>query len=57
VQGDSGKRTFGTDYYQNTIIWAVPAAAQNQDLKTYCSDGGLIDRMIKAGKPALSITS
>ena len=51
VHGDSGKRAFGTDYYQNMILWALPAAMENQDLRGYTAKGGLIDRVIEAGNP------
>jgi uncharacterized protein (DUF608 family) len=50
IHGDTGKRVFGTDYYQNMILWAMPAAVAGQDLQTYCEPGGLIDRVIIAGK-------
>ncbi|MGD2155573.1 MAG: GH116 family glycosyl-hydrolase [Anaerolineales bacterium] len=48
VNGDSGERTFGTDYYQNTILWALPAALDNQDLAASCQPDGLVDRIIRA---------
>ena len=48
VDGLSGKRLFGTDYYQAMMLWAVPAAALNQNLQSFCSPGGLVDRIIKA---------
>ena len=47
--GDGG-RTVGSDYYQNTIIWAMPAAIKNQTLQETYKKGGLVDRIIKAGK-------
>ena len=50
VRGDSGERVFGTDYYQNMILWCMPAALDGQDLKAAAEPGGLIDRVIQAGK-------
>jgi uncharacterized protein (DUF608 family) len=50
VHGDSGKRAFGTDYYQNMILWALPAALQEQDLREFTARDGLIHRVLEAGK-------
>ena len=50
VVGDSGKRIFGTDYYQNMMLWAMPAAIAGQTIETSCASGGLIARMLRAGK-------
>ena len=44
-----GQPTFGTDYYQNMILWAAPAAMAGTDLAGPCKKGGLIDRIIRAG--------
>jgi len=50
VRGDTGKRVFGTDYYQNMILWALPAALDDQSLSESVARDGLIDRVIAAGK-------
>jgi uncharacterized protein (DUF608 family) len=53
IQGEGagdGKRTFGNDYYQNQIIWAVPAAMQGKDLPAMCKPGGLAHRILEAAK-------
>ncbi|MBI4551146.1 MAG: hypothetical protein HY710_02675 [Candidatus Latescibacteria bacterium] len=50
VRGDTGARVFGTDYYQNMMLWAVPASIDNLDITTFCAPGSLVDRMIQAGK-------
>ncbi len=50
ILGDTGKRHFGTDYYQNMILWAVPVALERQDLQGFCRSGGLVDRIIRAGR-------
>jgi uncharacterized protein (DUF608 family) len=50
VRGDTGQRVLGTDYYQNMMLWALPAAVTGQDLRSSCASGSLIERVIKAGK-------
>lgn len=47
---DTGQRHFGADYYQNLMLWSVPAALSGQDLTGPCLPGGLVDRVIKAGQ-------
>ncbi len=51
VQGerDSGERAFGADYYQNMMLWAVPAALTGEDMEQPARPGGLVDRIIRAG--------
>ena len=50
VRGDTGERVFGTDYYQNMMLWAMPAAIAGEDMEAYCAPGGFIDRVIQAGQ-------
>ena len=50
IHGDSGRRVFGTDYYQNMMLWALPSAIAGQDLSGSCAAGGLIDRVLQAGR-------
>jgi uncharacterized protein (DUF608 family) len=50
IHGDTGQRVFGTDYYQNMLLWALPAAVTGVDLKTSCKTGGLIDAVMRAGE-------
>jgi hypothetical protein len=45
---DSGKRVYGSDYYQNMMLWSVPAVMAGQDLSGPCKPGGLVDRILKA---------
>ena len=52
VSGDTGKRIYGADYYQNMILWSIPAALQGQDLKQAAGPGSLVDKVLKAAKPA-----
>ena len=47
---DTGQRVFGADYYQDMMLWAVPAAIACQDLRGPCLRGGLVDRVIRAGR-------
>jgi uncharacterized protein (DUF608 family) len=48
LRADTGEPTFGTDYYQMMIIWALPAAIDGQDIKSACGKGGLVDRILTA---------
>jgi hypothetical protein len=45
---DSGKRVYGSDYYQNMMLWSVPAVMAGTDLAGPCKPGGLVDRILKA---------
>jgi uncharacterized protein (DUF608 family) len=46
---DTGERTFGADYYQNMMLWALPAAFQGKDLASVARPGGLVHRVLRAG--------
>jgi uncharacterized protein (DUF608 family) len=52
VQAATGERMSGFDYYQNMMLWALPAALEGADLRGPCAPGGLVDRMIQAGRKA-----
>lgn len=52
VNGATGKRVYGSDYYQNMMLWAVPAAINGQDLGRFTAHGSLVERIISAGKNA-----
>lgn len=43
---DTGQRAFGADYYQNMMLWAVPAALAGGDLTVPFGENGLINRII-----------
>ena len=45
---DTGQRTFGADYYQNLMLWAVPAALAGGDMTELQGAGGLVQRMLDA---------
>jgi uncharacterized protein (DUF608 family) len=48
VRGDTGERVYGTDYYQDMILWAIPAALEGKEMAAPCHPGGLVDRVIRA---------
>ena len=50
IRCDTGERTFGTDYNQNMMLWAMPAAMEGKDMRALCAEGGLVDQVIQAGK-------
>jgi uncharacterized protein (DUF608 family) len=52
VQAATGERISGYDYYQNLMLWALPAAIENADLREASAFGGFVDRVIKAGSRA-----
>jgi len=47
---DTGERTFGNDYYQDMMLWSLPAALRRQDLSAPVKSGGLVARMIEAAR-------
>ena len=47
---DTGERTYGADYYQDMMIWSVPAALQGQDLTGPSQPGGLVHAVMEAAK-------
>jgi uncharacterized protein (DUF608 family) len=50
VNGATGERIYGSDYYQNLMLWALPAAIEGIDLARACTQEGLVERVLKAGK-------
>ena len=51
LDGSFGPRV-GFDYYQNLVLWSLPAALAGGDLSAPAQAGGLVDRMLRAGNPA-----
>ena len=49
-EADTGQRAFGADYYQNMMLWAVPAALLAHDLAGPTQSGGLIATILEAGR-------
>jgi uncharacterized protein (DUF608 family) len=47
---DTGERVFGNDYYQDMIMWSLPAAIEQEDVSAPCKPGGLVDRILKAAR-------
>ena len=45
---DTGERTFGADYYQNMMLWFVPAALAGEDMTGPLKEGGLVSRVLRA---------
>lgn len=48
--GDTGEVNYGWDYWFNWSIWTAPAALLNQDVTALVKPGGLVHRVIAAGK-------
>ena len=51
VRGDTGNRAFGADYYQNMMLWSLPAAMEKKSIDGPCRAGELVDRVIRAATP------
>ncbi|MEM8946873.1 MAG: GH116 family glycosyl-hydrolase [Planctomycetota bacterium] len=47
---DTGQRHFGGDYYQNMMLWFVPAALQNSDMTEPLNHNGLVRRVVRAAR-------
>jgi uncharacterized protein (DUF608 family) len=45
---DTGQRTYGADYYQNMMLWAMPAALAGQDITGPAAAGGLVHKILAA---------
>ncbi len=54
IRGDTGERTYGSDYYQNMMLWSLPAALAHEDLCGPCKPGGLVTRVLEAAKKNLT---
>ena len=50
IRSDTGERLWGNDYYQNLMLWSLPAALDGGDLTEPCRPGGLVDRILKAAR-------
>jgi uncharacterized protein (DUF608 family) len=50
IEAATGERLGGYDYYQNMMLWSMLAAVERKDLCGPCAPGGLVDRVIRAGK-------
>ena len=52
VNGQTGQRVYGADYYQNMMLWALPAALAGNDIRRATAPGSLVQRVIDAGRPS-----
>jgi len=50
-EGGTRRRQGGFDYYQNLMLWALPAALAGQDIAAASQPGSLVDRIIQAATP------
>lgn len=50
IRADTGARTFGTDYYQDMMLWALPTAIEGKTLKDACGSGTLASKVLEAGR-------
>ena len=48
MRADTGDVTLGYDYYQNMMLWTIPAALEGKPFNAPCKPGGLVDRITKA---------
>jgi len=48
IRCDTGARTYGADYYQNMILWGMPAALIGSDLTAPCRSDGLVSQVLAA---------
>lgn len=49
VRGDTGEVVYGGDYYQNLILWTLPAALAGTNIAGPCQPGGVVQRVLLAG--------
>jgi uncharacterized protein (DUF608 family) len=47
---DTGERTFGNDYYQEMMLWSLPAAIEGTDFGAPAKPGGLVYRLLQASR-------
>ena len=48
IRGDTGEVIYGGDYYQNMLLWALPAALTQQDLSGPSKPTGLVDQILRS---------
>ncbi|MBI3922893.1 MAG: hypothetical protein HY318_15840 [Armatimonadetes bacterium] len=49
-RGDNAEFLWGADYYQNTMLWSLPAAIAGTDLAGTCESDGLVSRITAAAR-------
>jgi len=45
-----GTHRWGLQYYHNTMLWTIPVAALNTNLRSFCSPGGWAYRIKSAAR-------
>jgi uncharacterized protein (DUF608 family) len=50
IRGGDASFVWGMEYYQNLMLWCLPAAIESTDLAGACRKGGLVDRILEAAK-------
>ena len=54
---DTGERIFGAAYYQNMMLWFVPAALTGEDMSGPLAEKGLAREVLNAGQRQPSLSS
>jgi uncharacterized protein (DUF608 family) len=52
IAPSDGHPIWGSDYYSNMVVWALPMALAGQDIALFTQTGGLLDRILRAGERA-----
>jgi hypothetical protein len=50
LRADTGQRTIGSDYYQNTVLWAALPAVLGKTLPQIYQPGEIVGRIISAAR-------
>ena len=52
IRGDSdtGERAFGSDYYQNMMLWSVLPVIEKKGIKEYIKKDSIINQIINCNK-------
>ncbi|MHB9038220.1 MAG: GH116 family glycosyl hydrolase [Armatimonadota bacterium] len=48
LDNDTGKPSYGNDFDQMMAVWSLPSAIAGQTLEEFASEGGFVDRIIRA---------
>ena len=49
IDPSDGHPIWGSDYYSNLVIWAMPMALAGQDISQFAAPGGLLTRLLQTG--------
>jgi len=50
IGAEDGRPVWGSDYYSNLIIWALPMVIKGEDIRAFSSAGSLMDSIFQAGR-------